>query len=168
MIYILSINVYLCFFPNWSLLCNQPPGQETEYCWHHKALLIFILSPRKTTSYISESLSCFCCCWCVVAKSCLTLLRNHGLALVNLLCPWNSPDKNPGAGCYFLLQGIFLTQGLNSQLLCWQADSLPQSCPGNMKLDFPIFVSIEYTAYLFWSTLFKIIFWDIPSCCIAF
>ena len=27
-------------------------------------------------------------------------------------------------GCHFLLQGIFLTQGLNLCLLCWQADSL--------------------------------------------
>ena len=33
-------------------------------------------------------------------------------------------------GCHFLLQGIFLTQGSNSHLLCllhWQADSLPLS-----------------------------------------
>ena len=38
------------------------------------------------------------------------------------------PDKNTGVGCHFLLQGIFLTQGLNLNLLCpvhWQADSLP-------------------------------------------
>jgi len=27
-----------------------------------------------------------------------------------LLCPWNSPGKNTGMGCHFLLQGIFLTQ----------------------------------------------------------
>ena len=30
-----------------------------------------------------------------------------------LLCPWSSPGKNTGVGCQFLLQGIFLTQGLN-------------------------------------------------------
>ena len=28
-------------------------------------------------------------------------------------CPWVSPDKNTGGGCHFLLQGIFLTQGLS-------------------------------------------------------
>ena len=42
------------------------------------------------------------------------------------LCPWNSPGKstgknnnnnNTGVGCRFLLQGIFLTQGLNPDLL---------------------------------------------------
>ena len=28
-----------------------------------------------------------------------------------LLCPWDSPGKNPGVSCQFLLQGIFPTQG---------------------------------------------------------
>ena len=42
-----------------------------------------------------------------------------------LLCPWNSPGKNTGVGCHFLLQGIFLTQGSNLSLLHWQMDSLP-------------------------------------------
>ena len=31
--------------------------------------------------------------------------------------------QNTRVGCYFLLQGIFLTQGLNPHLLNWQADS---------------------------------------------
>ena len=34
-------------------------------------------------------------------------------------------------GCYFLLQGIFLTQGSNLRLLCllhWQVSSLPPAC----------------------------------------
>ena len=34
-----------------------------------------------------------------------------------LLCPLDSPGKNPGVGCHFLLQGIFLTQGSNPSLL---------------------------------------------------
>ena len=37
--------------------------------------------------------------------------------LFRLLGPWNSPDKNTGVGCHFLLQGIFPTQGLNLGLL---------------------------------------------------
>ena len=36
-----------------------------------------------------------------------------------LLCPWNSPGKNTGVGCcHFFLQGIFLTQRSNLDLLC--------------------------------------------------
>ena len=30
--------------------------------------------------------------------------------------PWDSPGKNTGVGCHFLLEGIFLTQGLNPGL----------------------------------------------------
>jgi len=34
-----------------------------------------------------------------------------------LLCLWDSPGKNTGVGSDSLLQGIFLTQGLNPGLL---------------------------------------------------
>ena len=46
-------------------------------------------------------------------------LRSHGLQPGRLLCPWNFPGKNTGAGCHFLLQGIFLTQGSNSCISRW-------------------------------------------------
>ena len=32
-------------------------------------------------------------------------------------CPWNSPGKNTGVSNHSLLQGIFLTQGLNLDLM---------------------------------------------------
>ena len=35
------------------------------------------------------------------------------------------------SGCHFLLQGIFLTQGLKLHLLHWQVDSLPLSHQGS-------------------------------------
>ena len=57
-----------------------------------------------------------CLCY-LVDKSDLTLLQCHRLQSSRLLCPWNFPGKNTGVGCYFLLQGIFLTQGLNLCLL---------------------------------------------------
>ena len=41
----------------------------------------------------------------------------HGLEPTRLLCPWDSPGKNAGVGCYALLQGIFPTQGWNPRLL---------------------------------------------------
>ena len=52
----------------------------------------------------------------LVAKLCLTLLQPHGLS-TRLLCPWDSPGNDTGVGCHVLLQGIFLTQGLNPHLL---------------------------------------------------
>ena len=49
--------------------------------------------------------------------------------VAGLLCLWDFPSKDIGAGSHFLLQGIFLTQGLNLCLclLHWQADSFPLS-----------------------------------------
>ena len=58
---------------------------------------------------------------CVCAKSlqlCLTLCNPMDCSLPGLHCPCDSPSKNTGVGCHFLLQGIFLTQGLNPCLLC--------------------------------------------------
>ena len=43
-------------------------------------------------------------------------LRPHGLQPTMLLRPWAFPSKSTGVGCHFLLQGIFLTQGLNPGL----------------------------------------------------
>ena len=54
-------------------------------------------------------------------------LPPHGRQPTRFLCPWDSPGKNTGAGCHFLLQRIFRTQGSNLRLLRllrWQVDSL--------------------------------------------
>ena len=51
----------------------------------------------------------------------------HGLKPTRLLCPWT------GMSCHFLLQGIFLTQGLNPRLLSllhWQVGFSPLAPPG--------------------------------------
>ena len=39
------------------------------------------------------------------------------VARTKLLSPWDSPGKNTGVGCHFLLQGIFPTHGSNPGLL---------------------------------------------------
>ena len=47
--------------------------------------------------------SCFCyCCWVtsVVSDS----VRPHRRQPTRLPCPWDSPGKNTGVGCHFLLQ----------------------------------------------------------------
>ena len=76
-------------------------------------------------------------CVCVhTCTSCLTLCnpmdRNPpGFSVYGLF-----PGKNTGVDCHFLLQGIFLTQGLNPHLLClplWQADSLSLTPPDFRK-----------------------------------
>ena len=67
---------------------------------------------------------CLCMCvYPVVSDSATPWTVVHQAPL-----PWDSPGKNTGVGCHFLLQGTYLTQGLNLhllRLLHWQADSLP-------------------------------------------
>ena len=52
----------------------------------------------------------------------------YELQPTKLFGPWNSPGKNSGMGCHFILQETFPSQGSNLHLLNllhWQADFLP-------------------------------------------
>ena len=53
---------------------------------------------------------------CVSCSVVSNSLQPHGLQPSRFLRPWDSPSKNTGVGCHFLLHGIFPTQGLNSGL----------------------------------------------------
>ena len=91
---------------------------------------------------------------CLVVKSCPSLLQPHGLEPARLLCPWNSPGKNIGVGCHFLLQGIFPTKRSNPCLLHWQGDSLPLSRLSNL-------LSSDFAAFPLKSPL------DFEFCCVG-
>ena len=70
---------------------------------------------------------------------CLTL-QHYGPKSTRLLCPWDSPGKSTGAGCHFLLQGVFPFQGSNlclmhllrfRQILSqWAIEEAPVQCGG--------------------------------------
>ena len=60
-------------------------------------------------------------------------LQHHGLQPTGLLYPWNSPGKNTGVGCHFLLQGIFLTQGSNPGLLHCRKMLFPRTHKGSPR-----------------------------------
>ena len=66
-------------------------------------------------------------------RLCLTLCDPMDCSPTGSSIHRDSPGKDTGVGCHFLLQGTFLTQGSNPHLLCllhWQADSLPLSHGG--------------------------------------
>ena len=44
-------------------------------------------------------------------------VRPHALQPARLPCPWDSPGESTGVVCHALLQGLFLTQGLNLGVL---------------------------------------------------
>ena len=81
-------------------------------------LLVWMLLLLFRCSVVSHSL------WC------------RGLQPSRRLCPWDSPGKNTGMGCHFLLQGIFPTQGSSPSLLhllLWKEDSSPLCYLGSPK-----------------------------------
>ena len=57
----------------------------------------------------------------------------HGM-LQSRILEWKKKKKNTGVGCPFLLQGIFLFQGLNPCFLHWQVAYLPLSHVGSLQL----------------------------------
>ena len=79
--------------------------------------------------------SCPLSWWCpggLVAKLCSTLVIPWP---TRLLCPWDFPGRNTRVVCHFLLQGIFLIQGLTPGFPALQEDSLPSEQPGDDTLE---------------------------------
>ena len=75
---------------------------------------------------IKINLCISCLCRHIKSFQPCSTLQPDGLQPARLLYSWNSPGKNTGVGCYFLLQGISPTQRSNWLLLFllhWQADS---------------------------------------------
>ena len=81
-------------------------------------------------------IDCVCVSHSVISDS----LRPHGLWLSRILCPWNSPGKNTGVGCYSLLQGIVQTQGLNPSLLLQPGEGKGQYSGLENSMDYIIHV----------------------------
>ena len=84
-----------------------PPALQADSLLHREALYIqqkvFIkLLICARSEKVKQNLS-------VMSDS----LQLHGLQPTRLLRPWNFPGKSTGVGYYFLLQGIFPTQGSN-------------------------------------------------------
>ena len=66
------------------------------------------------------------CELCLSKAVVLSFIQLFGLQSTRHLCSSHS-GKNTGVGYHFLLQVIFLTQGLNPHFLCllhWQVESL--------------------------------------------
>ena len=89
----------------------------------------------------------------IIQRVCVTGFKHRST------CPQDSPGKNTGVGCHFLLQGIFPTQGLNPSLvhhLHWQVDSSPLC-----QLGSPVF-SIDHfnchCPHIFWTDVLYFMF----------
>ena len=85
---------------------SQPHFAEgkKDFCLRDLAQIRSVMASVQDGHFLSLRL---CCCW--VAQSCPTLCDPMDCSPHQLLRPWDSPGKNPGVGCHFLLQGIFPT-----------------------------------------------------------
>ena len=75
------------------------------------SLLLNMLSRLVITSLLWDPVDCS-----PPGSSVHGILQARILEWVGSVAPWDSPGKPTGVGCYFLLQGIFPTQGLNPGL----------------------------------------------------
>ena len=81
-------------------LCHQCLQRALFYfrdwwCCHEKT----------DTILTSVSLHCSCCC-CCIASVMSGSVRPHRWQPTKLLRPWDSPSKNTGVGCHFLLHTV--------------------------------------------------------------
>ena len=79
-----------------------------------------------TSGCVSQSFAMIvfsCMGWVLIYSLCVShsvmsySATTWAVSCPRLLYPWNSPGKNTGVGCHFLLQGILLIQGQNPGLL---------------------------------------------------
>ena len=68
---------------------------------------------------------------CLYMLSCVQLFRDPtGCSPTRLLCLWDSPDRNTGVGCHFLLQQGICSPRDGTRSPTLQAHSLPSEPPG--------------------------------------
>ena len=106
-----------CPHPGPRLSVKHGPMVETKrsnpLCWTF--WLDLKLNPESCLPASNSSPDWLCCCWVPLVM--FNSGQLYGLQPTRLLCPWGSLGKSTGVGCHTLLQGIFLTRGLNLGLL---------------------------------------------------
>ena len=68
---------------------------------------------------LTHYIHCCCCCCCSVASVVSDSVRPHRRQPTRLPRPWDSPGKNTGVGCHFLLHCVKVKS----------ASEVAQSCP---------------------------------------
>ena len=61
---------------------------------------------RIICAYLPATRHSCCCCCCWVASAVSDSVRPHRRQPTRPCCPWDSPGKNTGVGCHFLLQSM--------------------------------------------------------------
>ena len=76
----------------------SPPGSSVHGIFQARVLKWVAIAFSKHTDI------CCCCCCCCMASVVSDSVRPHRWQPTRLPRPWDSPGKNTGVGCHFLLQ----------------------------------------------------------------
>ena len=110
-------------------LSSMNISHETGPTWRQWKSILYTTTMQGLDAAPRESgWAVFCC---LVVKSCLTLLTPHQLVAHQVPLSMGFPRKEYWSGLPSPSQGILLDQGLNLNLLHWQAVSLPLSHYGS-------------------------------------
>ena len=115
----------LLLFDNFVLdIIHQPSSVKTDVALFYTHTYTYMYTD-KHTGYIVHSLMVPVKLKSILSKYIITCsvtsvlsdsLRPHGLWFPRLLSPWDSPGKNTGMGCHFLLQNTLLWLYLNDKV----------------------------------------------------
>ena len=125
------------------LVSHQPQGSPQASSWLLASTLRMWIhswkSPLSLRPKVFYSLSFtlhsshffWCCCCCQVASVVSDSVRPHRRQPTRLPCPWDSPGKNTGVGCHFLLQCTKVKSEREVAQLCpTPSDAMDCSLPG--------------------------------------
>ena len=141
-------------FPSWEYRSGLPfpsprdlpdPGNTPES---------FALAGRFFTTFANEEVLVFTAAAAAAksVQSCLTV-RPHRRPPTRLPCPWDSPGKNTGVGCHFLLQCMKVKSEREVAQLCpTLSDPMDCSPPGSSIHGIFQAIVLEWVLYLLQSS----------------
>ena len=116
---VLSMNIHLYSCYRWPLILLKLTQIGDVHLWHLPTC--FLLHPLK-----------LCCCCCEVASVVSDSVQPHRRQPNRLHHPWDSPGKNTGVGCHFLLQCMKVKSGSEVAQSCLTlSDPMDCSLPGS-------------------------------------
>ena len=86
---------------------------------------------EKTLAWVAISFSNACMHARQVASAMSYSVQPHRRQPTRLLCPWDSPGKNTGVGCHFLLQCMKVKSESESEVVSDSSDPMDCSLPGS-------------------------------------
>ena len=117
------------FYTTWLYGSSNPYlKKKTQYVFSPNTLFPLIVFSK----YIPSEYTTCCCCCCWVASVMSNSVRPHRWQPTRLTSPWDSPGKNTGVGCHFLLQRMKVkSQSEASQSCPTLSDPMDCNLPGS-------------------------------------